>query len=140
MSVGYLFSGMLGHLPMLAVLIAGFVLVAARRERLGPRSTLFARLGLGALVLGSLLQMGWTVLFPALYSSLNYSPSDYGVAFALIGLMTSVISAAGVGLLIAAVVSRGPAGGFGGPGPGASFAGGQAFGAGDRPAGPPLAG
>jgi hypothetical protein len=112
------------------------------QERLGPRSTLFARLGLAALALGSLLQIGWTVLFPALYSSLDYSARDYGLLFALTGLMTSVISAAGVGLLIAALVSRGSAGGFGGQGPGGggSFGGGPGFGAGERPAGPPVAG
>ncbi|MEU8614928.1 hypothetical protein AB0C29_43785 [Actinoplanes sp. NPDC048791] len=119
MTVGYLFSGLLGHLPLLAVLIAGFVLVAARRDRLSPRSMLFARLGLGALLLGSLLQFAWTMLIPVLYSSLDYSATQYGLVFGLIGLITALISAAGVGLLIAAVVTRGSA-----PGPGGqSFAG-----------------
>jgi hypothetical protein len=126
MTVGYLFSGMLGHLPLLAVLIVGFVLVGTRRDRLGPRSMLFARLGLGALMLGSLLQFAWTMLIPMLYSSLNYSATRYGIVFGLIGLVTSLISAAGVGLLIAAVVTRGSAPGFAGP-----VAGGQPF------AGPP---
>jgi hypothetical protein len=131
MNVGYLFSGVVGHLPLLAVLIAGFVLVAARRARLGARSVLFARLGLGALLAGSLLQMAWTMLFPVLYSSLDYPASQYGVLFSLTGLMTSLISAAGVGLLITAVVTRNP---------GEDFPGDRPFGAGDRPAAPPFTG
>jgi hypothetical protein len=126
MTVGYLFSGLLGHLPLLAVLIVGFVLVATRRDRLSPRSMLFARLGLGALMLGSLLQFAWTMLIPMLYSSLDYSATRYGLVFGLIGLITALISAAGVGLLIAAVVTRGSAPGFAG-----SVPGGQPF------AGPP---
>ncbi|MEU8232092.1 hypothetical protein AB0C12_21105 [Actinoplanes sp. NPDC048967] len=161
MTVGYLFSGLLGHLPLLAVLIAGFVLVAARRDRLGPRSMLFARLGLGALLLGSLLQFASTMLIPVLYSSLDYSATRYGLVFGLFGLITALISATGVGLLIAAVVTRGSAPGFPGPAPGGQpFAGppppgGQGFGgppfghtpagdppygAGDRPAGSPFTG
>jgi hypothetical protein len=123
MSVGYLFSGMLGHLPLLGVLIAGFVLVAGRRRRLGPRSVLFARLGLGTLVLGTLLQWAWTLLIPMLYSSLDYSATRYGVVFGLVGLITSVISAAGVGLLIAAVVTRNPGPAFADDGP-AGYGGG----------------
>jgi hypothetical protein len=108
MTVGYLFSGVLGHLPLLAVLIAGFVLIAARRARLGPRSVLFARLGLGALVLGSLLQIAWTLLIPVLYSRLDYSATRYGLLFSGVGLVTALVSAVGVGLLIAAVVTRSP--------------------------------
>ncbi|WP_212994005.1 hypothetical protein [Actinoplanes auranticolor] len=157
MSVGYLFTGMLGHLPLLAVLIAGFVLVATRRERLGPRGTLLARLGLAALLLASLLQFAWQMVIPVLYESLDYSATQYGIVFGLIGLITSVISAAGVGLLIAAAVSRNPGPGFAGapldgsqpfagppPPGGQSYGnappGAQSYGAGDRPAGSPFAG
>ncbi|MGW4946337.1 hypothetical protein ACWEOZ_32675 [Actinoplanes sp. NPDC004185] len=151
MTVGYLFSGLLGHLPLLAVLIAGFVLIATRRDRLSPRSMLFARLGLGALLLGSLLQFAWTMLVPMLYSSLDYSATQYGIVFGLIGLITALISAAGVGLLIAAVVTRGSAPGFAGPVPGGQpFAGpppqqhGPGFGGppspGDQPYGNPPSG
>ena len=143
MTVGYLFSGVLGHLPLLAVLIAGFVLIAARRARLGPRSVLFARLGLGALVLGSLLQIAWTLLIPVLYSRLDYSATRYGLLFSGVGLVTALVSAVGVGLLIAAVVTRSPGPAFagqppsGGPYAGPPFDSGQSFGAGDRPAGSP---
>ena len=145
MSVGYLLSGVLGHLPLLAVLIAGFVLVAARRERIGPRSVLFARLGLGGLLLGSLLQLAWTALLPTLYSRLDYSVMRYGLLFSGIGLVTALLSAAGVGLLIAAIVTRSPGPAFAGQPPGGGpFVGppydSQPFGAGDRPPGGPFPG
>jgi hypothetical protein len=126
MSVGYLFSGVLGHLPLLAVLITGFVLIAGRRAWLGPRSVLLARLGLGALALGSVLQMVWTLLIPLLYSRLDYSATRYGLVISVFGLLTALISAAGVGLLIAALVTRSP---------GASYAGQPVGGGGYR--GPP---
>ena len=135
MSVGYLFSSVLGHLPLLAVLIAGFILVAGRRAQLGARSVLFARLGLGALALSSVLQIASTMSLPLLYSSGDYSVSQYGILLSIFGLMTSVILAAGIGLIIVALVTRRPEPGMGGGGPG--FAGGQPFGASDRPVGPP---
>ena len=147
MSVGYLFSGMLGHLPLLAVLVAGFVLIATRRAWLGPRSVLLARLGLGALALGSLLQVAWTMLIPMLYSTLDYSVMRFNLLFSVSGLVTSLISAAGVGLLIAAVVTRSPGPAFPGQPPtggppfaGPPYQGGPPFGPGDQPAGPPYSG
>jgi hypothetical protein len=144
MNVGYLFTGMLGHLPLLAVLVAGFVLVATRRRRLGPRSVLFARLGLGALAAGSVLQVAWTMLLPTVYSRLEYSATRYGLLFSGVGLVTSLVSAAGVGLLIVALVTREPGRSFAGP-PGPGFGEppvdhGQPYGAADRPAGPPFTG
>lgn len=126
MSVGYLFSGLLGHLPLLAVLIAGFVLIATRRRWLGARSVLLARLGLGALALASVLQLAWSMLIPTLYSRLDYSTTRYTLLFSLSGLVTALISAAGVALLIAAVVTRGNGPTFGGqPPPGGDPYGGQ---------------
>jgi len=146
MSVGFLFSGVLGHLPLLVVLVAGFVLIATRRAWLGPRSVLLARLGLAALALSSLLQLAWTMLIPTLYSTLDYSMMRYSLLISVSGLVTSLISAAGVGLLIAAVVSRSPGPAFSGPPPtggppfpGPPYQGSQPYGAGDQPAGPPFA-
>ena len=149
MTVGYLFSGVLGHLPLLAVLITGFVLVAARRARLGPRSVLLARLGLGALMLGSLLQIAWTLLLPLFYSRLDYSATRYGLLISAFGLVTALVSAAGVGLLIVALVTRSPDPAFAGQPPTGGdlrgppfegsppFNGGQTFGSDGRPAGSP---
>ncbi|MEV8505656.1 hypothetical protein AB0368_12625 [Actinoplanes sp. NPDC051475] len=111
MTVGYLFSGVLTHLPVLAVLIAGLALVTSRKARLGPRSTMLARLGLAALVLGELLGAVWFIVFPQLIRSLDYRPSTYGMVTFGVGLVLSTLMAAGVGLLIAAVVTRAPGGG-----------------------------
>jgi hypothetical protein len=133
MTVGYLFSGVLGHLPLLAVLITGFVLVAARRARLGPRSVLLARLGLGALTLGSVLQIAWTLLLLIFSSRLDYSATRYGLLISGFGLVTALVSAAGVGLLIVALVTRSPDPAFAGQPPtggdlrGPPFDGGQPF-------------
>lgn len=141
MSVGYLFSAVLGHLPLLAVVIAGFVLITTGRERIGPRSVLLGRLGLGALAVGSVLQIAWTMAIPALYSTLDYSATRYGLLFSVIGLITSLISAAGVGLLIAALVTRGSGRPFDGRGAGPAFPGqpsGSAFPG--EPSGPPFPG
>ncbi|MFI7600970.1 hypothetical protein [Actinoplanes sp. NPDC049681] len=110
MTVGYLLSGVLTHLPVLAVLITGLVLVTSRQARLGPRSTMLARLGLAALILGELLGAVWVIVFPQLIHSLDYRPSTYGVVTFGVSLVLSVLTAAGVGLLIAAVVTRAPGG------------------------------
>lgn len=107
-SVGFLASGVLPRLPLLGVLIAGFVLIANRRAWLGPRSVLFARLGLGALAVTCLFQLATTMVMPMVYSSLDASVMGYSVLLSAVGLITSLLSAAGVGLLVAAVVTRGP--------------------------------
>lgn len=125
MSVGSLFLGMLGHLPLLAVLVVGFILISSRRAWLGQRSALLARMGLGALALGSLLQLAWSLLIPTLYSSMDFPMLRFSMVFSLISLVTSAASAAGVGLLVAAVVTRSP---------GPDYAGQQPTG------GPPFAG
>ena len=118
MNVGYLFSTFLGHLPVLAVLVAGFVLVATRRARIGARSALLAQLGLGVLVLSQLLQVLWSLAFPSLLSALDYSSSRYSVLTIVVGLILSLTFAGGIGLLVAAVVTRATTGrGFDGPGP-----------------------
>lgn len=113
MTVGYLFSGVLTHLPVLAVLIVGLVLVASRRARLGPRSTMLARLGLAALILCQVLDVVWLLVFPQLIRSIDYRPSTYGVLTSGVGILLSGLMAAGLGLLVAALVTR--AAGGGGP-------------------------
>ncbi|MEV4641659.1 hypothetical protein AB0J80_30380 [Actinoplanes sp. NPDC049548] len=111
MTVSYLFSGLLGHLPVLAALIAGLVLVSARQTRLGPRSTTLARLGLAALLLSQLLNMAWLFVFPQLIRSLDYRASTYGMVTFGVSVVLSLLMAAGLGLLIAALVTRGAGGG-----------------------------
>jgi hypothetical protein len=147
MSVGFLFSSLLGQLPLIAVLVVGLVLVSSRAARMGPRSALFARLGLAALALSCVLGLAWGLLLPTLYSRLDYSVTQYGLLFSGFGLITALLSAAGIGLLIAAAVSRSPGPGFadGPPGGGAGFApgppgGGQGFAPGPIGGGPPVGG
>ncbi|PRY31388.1 hypothetical protein CLV70_103274 [Pseudosporangium ferrugineum] len=110
MTVGYLLSGVLIHLPVLAVLIAGFIVVASRRARLGPRSTMLARLGLGILAACQVLEVVWLVVLPQLISSFDYRATTYGVLSLIVGILLSLLLAAGLGLLIAAVVTRAPSG------------------------------
>ncbi|MFI7545810.1 hypothetical protein [Actinoplanes sp. NPDC049599] len=162
MSVGMLFVGQVGQLPLLAVLVVGFVVLGSRGKRLGARSVLLARLGLGTLTLGMILGIAWTMLIPTLYSRLDYSVARYSLLFSGLGLITSLLSAAGIALLIAAVVSResgppfqdgpfagGPAAGgapadaaaggasfSGQPPPGGQSGPGRHYGAGDQPTGP----
>jgi hypothetical protein len=158
MSVGFLFSSLLGQLPLIAVLVVGLVLVSSRAARMGPRSALFARLGLAALALSCVLGLAWGLLLPTLYSRLDYSVTQYGLLFSGFGLITALLSAAGIGLLIAAAVSRSPGPGFesgppgggqgfasGPPGSGQGFApgppgGGQGFAPGPMGGGPPVGG
>ncbi|WP_067507846.1 hypothetical protein [Actinoplanes sp. TFC3] len=110
MSVGYLFSGAIGHLPMLAVLIAGFVLVGQRRERLGQRSTLMANLGLSALMLSQILSLIWTLTLPQLIRVTDYASTSYGLLTFAVNLVITLLAAIGIGLLLAALVTRTPAG------------------------------
>jgi hypothetical protein len=125
MSASYLFSTLF-HLPMLAVLIVGLVLVGQRRAVIGRRSTMLARIGLIVLVLAEVLQAAWTVAIPLIYSALdNATVASLGLLSGLVGVILSLLAAVGIALVIAAVVSRnanpGPAAGYaeaGYPGPG----------------------
>ncbi|MEU7901756.1 hypothetical protein [Actinoplanes sp. NPDC049118] len=107
MTIGYLFSAVVGHLPMLAVLVVGFAVVASRKAQLDARSVQLARLGLGALVLGSVVQLLWSLFIPMLLMSVDHASARYGGLSLVVGLTTSVAFAGGVGLLVAALVTRG---------------------------------
>ena len=108
--MAYVFSGLLGQLPMLAVLIAGFVLVSTRRARIGARSATLALAGLGLLTFDLVLQSIWNVLFPRLVASLDLRAASFGLASFGVGLILALLTAIGIGLLIAALVSRSPRG------------------------------
>jgi hypothetical protein len=118
MSAGYLLSHVAFQLPILALLITGLVLVGTRSAQIGPRSTLFARLGLGLLILDSVLGLLWAVLLPELVRSTDYSSSRLGQLSMLNGLASGGLFIGAVGLLIAAIVVRPAAASFpGDPGP-----------------------
>ncbi len=104
--MGLLFSGVVVQLPLLAVLIAGFVLVSSRRTRIGTRSALFARIGLALLAVDLVFQAIWTVLFPRLITSLDLEYTQFGVLSFGVGLILTVLTAAGIALLIGAIVTR----------------------------------
>jgi hypothetical protein len=125
MNVGYVFSTVVGHLPVLAVLIAGLVLIGTRRARIGPRAAMFGQLGAGVLLVAEVLQLGWGMAFPSIVSALDYDSSRYQAISIAVSLLLSLLFAAGIGLLVAAVVARAP--GSGGPGAGGPGAGGPGF-------------
>lgn len=113
MTVGYLFSGVITHLPILAVLVTGLIVVGTRKARLGPRSATMAQLGLGLLVLGQVLEIIWFMLLPEIISSMDYSSRNYGIMTLIVGLFLAALVAAGLALLIAALVTRTPTGAAG---------------------------
>jgi len=116
MFAGYYFIyGVVAHLPLLAVLVTGLVLVARQRARIGARSVTLAQLGLGLLTLELVAEAAWTMALPQLYQVLDSAATSFGVVSSAIGLILSVLLAAGIGLLIAAVVAR--------TSPGSDFAG-----------------
>src|SRR3712207_3137642 len=116
--MGLLFSGLLGQLPLLAVVIGGFVLVGVHRNRIGARSALLARCGLGLLAADLVAQIIWTATFAELVASLDLDHTRFGMLSFGVGLLLTILLAAGVGLLIGAIVSRpAPAAQPGAPGP-----------------------
>ena len=122
--MGSLLWGVIAQLPLLAVVIGGFVVVGARRAQIGARNALLARLGLAVLAVDLVLQSLWTVTLPQLISSLDMNYSRFGMFSFGVGLILTILYAAAIALLIAAIVTRSaPA-----PGP---------YGLGTHPAGSP---
>jgi hypothetical protein len=117
--MAFAFSSFIVQLPLLVVLIVGFVLVSSRRARLGARSTTFAMVGLALLTVELVLTTIWTMAFPSMVASLDLETSSFGLISAAVGLLLTALTAIGLGLLLAALVSRSPAD----PGPPAPPAG-----------------
>ncbi len=116
--MGLLLSGFVGQLPLLAVVIGGFVLVGVHRHRIGARSALLARFGLGLLAADLVAQIIWTATFAELIASLDLDHTRFGMLSFGVGLLLTLLLATGVGLLIAAIVTRpAPAPQPGTPGP-----------------------
>ena len=105
-AMGSLLSGVIAQLPLLAVVIGGFVVVSARRAQIGARSALLARLGLAVLALDVVLQGLWTVTLPRLISSLDMNYTRFGVFSFGVGMILTILYAAATALLVAAVVTR----------------------------------
>lgn len=105
-AMGSLLSGVIAQLPLLAVVIGGFVVVGVRRAQIGARSALLARLGLAVLAVDLVLQGLWTVTLPRLISSLDMNYSRFGMFSFGVGLILTILYAAAIALLIAAIVTR----------------------------------
>ena len=106
--MAYVLSSFAVQLPMLAVLIAGFVLVSGRRARLGPRSTMLAMIGLAVLTLELVMSWVWNIMFPRLIDTFDLTTTALGVVSFAVGVVLAVVTAAGLALLIAALVTRPP--------------------------------
>ncbi|MEV6596932.1 hypothetical protein AB0M36_08730 [Actinoplanes sp. NPDC051346] len=118
MTLEFVLLTIAGHSPLLAVLIAGLALLSARRARLGPRSVTLARLGLSVLLVSKLLSLLWDLAFPLLmYSPVYLEQQDYLRLTRVVSIVVTLLSAAGLAVLIAAVLARAQAGGAPTPGP-----------------------
>ena len=97
---------------MLAVLVTGIVLVLRGRGRIGARRAAFVLAGLAALALDLVLSTAWLVVAPTLITQLDVRASAFGVYYAVINFFLAALTAAGVGLLVAAALTTGrPPGG-----------------------------
>jgi hypothetical protein len=129
------FGRLIVELPMLAVLLTGLVLVSVRRAQLGARVANFALAGLGVLAVAAVLSLAWSYAFPYLIADRtvqDYSIRDLGMLSAIVSIILALITAAGVALLIGAILARTGAppvlGGFAGPPPAADHSAGGFYG------------
>ncbi|MEH1013887.1 hypothetical protein V6U90_12365 [Micromonospora sp. CPCC 206060] len=101
---GYVVGQVASHLPTLLVLLVGLILVGTARGRLPGRSGTLALAGMGVLVLGDLLSIGWAVLFTQLVRQ-DWTARELGLAGSGVGVLLSLWHATGLGLLVAAVLA-----------------------------------
>jgi hypothetical protein len=112
------------QLPILAVLVLGLVLLSGSRRRLPGRAGVLARAGLAVLLVEALLGVLWSGLMPLYLSQATFRDGavlrNIGLASAAVQFLLGVLVAAGLGLLLAALLTdRHPA--AYGPPPHASF-------------------
>ncbi|MBO4209305.1 hypothetical protein [Micromonospora echinofusca] len=102
--VGYVVGQVGSHLPTLLVLLAGLILVGTARGRLPGRSGTLALAGMGVLLLGALLSIGWALLFTQLIRQ-DWTARNLGLVTTGAGVLLSIWHATGLGLLVAAVLA-----------------------------------
>jgi len=115
-SIGSFFGLFAAQLPILVVLIVGLVLLAGAGDRLPPRSRLLARFGLLLLLAERLAALAWSVLVPRLIAQLDVDGGvlhTWALASSLVGFMLALLAAAGIGLLVAALLVFSPRPGSG---------------------------
>lgn len=97
------------QLPILAVLVLGLVLLSGARRRLPGRVGVLARAGLAVLLVETLLGVLWSGLMPLYLSRATFRDGsvlrNIGLASAAVQFMLGVLVAAGLGLLLAALLS-----------------------------------
>ncbi|HEY0697825.1 MAG TPA: hypothetical protein VGD43_08445 [Micromonospora sp.] len=98
---GQLFS----RLPLVVVLIVGAVLLSTRRARLPRRAFSLGIGGIVLLVVTALLGVGWTLAIPYLARNLDLGGTDFTSVITGAGFLLTLLDAAGIGLLVAAVLA-----------------------------------
>jgi len=103
------FGNLLGHLlailPTLLVLVVGLILVAVSGKRLPGRARVLAFLGGAVLLLSLFLGLVWGIMVPTLIRDRTFSPADFAPINLVVTLLLSLMQAAGIGLLIGALLS-----------------------------------
>jgi hypothetical protein len=114
-SIAPLFGIFLVQVPIFAVLVAGLILLGSSGRRLPPRSLLFARAGLGVMLIQTVVSSLITYALPQFISRMDYDTSagylrNWGLLWGGINFVLGVVFAIGVALLVAALLAaRGPA-------------------------------
>ncbi len=91
------------QVPVLAVLVAGLVVLSSSRRRLPGRSNTLARAGLGLLLAETVASLIWNITFTQLISRSTFSVAQFGLINGLISFIFAMLFAVGLGLLIAAL-------------------------------------
>ena len=91
--------------PTVITLVVGIVLIAVRRDRLGPRSRGLGIAGCAVLLVDGLANTVYTVALPQLLR--ERSISDLNVVIGVSGLFFVLLNCVGLALLVAALVTAG---------------------------------
>jgi hypothetical protein len=101
----YIAIQIVSQIPVLVVLVAGLVLLAARRRTLTGRAGTLAIAGCGVLLAGIILSTAWTSSYIWVYSDGDFDDRTFGLLAAAVGLVLTLIHATGLALVIAAVLA-----------------------------------
>lgn len=102
---GDLLGPLVGTLPTMLVLVVGLILVAVAGKRLPGRARVLAFLGGAVLLLGLLLNMAWGLAIPTLFREGVFSHAEFTPISLAVSLLLTFMQAAGIGLLIGAVLA-----------------------------------
>jgi len=90
------------QLPVIAVLVAGLVLLSSPARRLPGRSHQLARAGLIVLLAETVASIVWNITFTQIVGRAGFTATQFGLVSSIVGFMLAVLFAAGLGLLVAA--------------------------------------